>query len=261
MFVILPEQLGDDIPFAETEIVSESDFPSGLAAEPPMGGGPQLVTEVPHDPGEATGSVSTEMVDERQLDRMASELDDEALAGGAFDVGERSTEVALEEEFPVDPDAYIAQADGDDGLPPGAESAEDDEFYADDDVDNVVPEEFGFEEDGYEGEHQGGRSWARVATAIAAVALVAITAFYFFGPQIQNFFQTNQVAAHGYGAGSGQPGTLPGGASDGSDSPDGTGSSLGGMVNGTQEVSVPPQFRERVVLALRLGYLGEVANE
>jgi hypothetical protein len=251
VFVILPEQLEGEIPVVETEVVNEeealvADFAetqalhgqaSGLQASMPGGGLDADPTQVAAqmEATESAGDGVTQLAAEDQIEQLTSQLDDDVLTESVGDAGDPETEsLGLEGRDAADLDGEEAL------LGEGAQAKS-----------RFTP-----------------RRMPWVVGSLAAMALLALTAYFVVLPRIQRGFSGEAVAA-GASAGSvaayGAPGTVDAGPLSGAGGAAVESAPGGGIAPGSggedKTVGVRQAFRDRVSLAFRLGFPSEVRDE
>lgn len=238
VFVILPDQADGEIPVVSTETfddgageqldgpgaLGEIDLTEMIGDDPELTEGSDLTELVVDDYGDPT-----EIVDDDELDELTSSLDDEDVLGHAELTGELG--------------------DGD-----------------------LVWDSDGFEE-GAPTASTSGRGWTRVLLPLAASLVVAAGAWQVWGP---GFFPTGAertADAASAGAGVATTPTSPADDASGAGPQDGdlltdvdVGTSLvdpasGAGVGGREGDPARQEVRTQVLLALRLGLVGEVAQD
>jgi hypothetical protein len=241
VFVILPEQLEGEIPVVNTEIVP------GETQGPYQTGGTErlqdaaLLSEVPG----SSETSETDWTSEPGLsttDAVRHDTGDTQLDGAA----EAPTDIVDDQEL----DQLAAELD-DESLSTGAT-----EDFGETEFEDHG--ELGFDEYGELPARGSGRRFWKYALPLAATLVVAVTAFYFFQPQIQSFLGGSDLTADAQGTPAGTPVVDDQPVTD----PVVVGGAGGGEPGaGAADTDVRQRFREKVFLALKLGYLGEVANE
>jgi hypothetical protein len=242
VFVILPEQLEGEIPVVDTEVVP------GDTHGPYQTGGTErlqdaaLLSEVPG----MSETSETDWTSEPGLsttDAVRHDTGDTQLDGAA----EAPTDIVDDHEL----DQLAAELD-DDSLSTGATE----DFGATEFEEHGEP---GFDEYGELPARGSGRRFWKFALPLAAVLVAAVTAFYFFQPEINSFLGGSDLTADAQGTPPGTPVVDNPPVTD----PVVVGGTGGGEpgVPAAGDTEVRQKFRDKVFLALKLGYLGEVANE
>lgn len=249
LFVILPEGADGSIPMVETEafedgvteIVEDSDVFGGPESAAETG----LTSRIDFDPAEAPTGELTEFVEPHDS---FDELTD--LEGGEPTemLGDDFDDLAMS----LDDEDLLADRGRAKSLP-GSEKWEEDDFGEDAERSRSVAGTF-----------------ARVVLTVAALAVVGLSAYYYFvDPQLFGLLGERRTAVASTGPvtspGSADP-SLPGEILPGQDaaggataSGPGTGPGAGPAAGEVEEYR--QLLRSKVLLSLRLGFTGEVAYE
>ncbi len=234
VYVILPEGEAGDIPVVETQVLEE--LPDPAAETTPLDQGQNVEDAAVLDSNPLADTQRTdsavglaENLETQSLDQLESELDADVLAGG--------------------------------GVEPG--SAEDAGFGGDTLLEPALADETAFGEplSREASPFAARRAWIKAAASLAAALLVAAGGyFYFFGGGFEG-------GLPGLSSGGGKAGVPEGGggpvvAGPAGGSPGDPGSSAqGGPHAGDVVIASKEAFREKVLLALDLGFGGEVKHE